>query len=90
MPYRIFAFGVANGPDDIRAWVEAYDPDAAGGRGHIGFTRIKDKALTFPSVRDAMDFYTQVSKVLPVRDDGKPNRPLTAYNLVIEPLAGRP
>lgn len=87
MRYRIFVYRAENGSQpDINAWVETFDANARGGRGFVGFTRIPNKALDFQDVKAALTFYRQVSTVQPTRDDGQPNRPLTAYTVTIEPV----
>lgn len=66
-------------------WVKAYDPDANDGRGALATTDDPADARRFVAVGDAWDFYRQTSRVHPVRlTDGQPNRPLTAFSVVIE------
>lgn len=40
-----------------------------------------EEAKTFPSVAEALEYWQQISPTVPVRPDGKPNRPLTAYTM---------
>lgn len=68
------------------SWVKDYDPDAHEGRGLATWTMDRSEAQRFASQKDAMDFYLQTSKILPERRDGRPNRPLTAYTVSIEPI----
>ena len=42
-----------------------------------------NKAKRFNSAEDAIAFWTQVAPDQPTRDDGKPNRPLTAFSVEI-------
>lgn len=72
--------------DESSAYVREFDPDANEGRGHVGLTGDPKKAKTFGSQREAWEFWRQQSKVRPLRPDGKPNRPLTAFSIAIEPL----
>jgi hypothetical protein len=65
-------------------YLKSYDPEAHAGRGNAEFTDDADKAMTFPDRRGALACYQQVPKNHPVRDDGKPNSPLTAYTIVID------
>ena len=65
-------------------WLKSYDPEAHGGRGRVSFTDDVDEAMTFADQKAAMACYLQIPKNHPVRDDGKPNRPLTAYTVVID------
>jgi hypothetical protein len=68
--------------------LQFYDPDGRNGEGvAIGAERPAD-ALRFETKQEAIKFYRQVSKVKPLRDDGKPNRPLTAYAISIEEEVG--
>jgi hypothetical protein len=39
--------------------------------------------MTFPDKAAAMAYYFTVSKTVPRRPDGRPNRPLTAYMIEI-------
>jgi hypothetical protein len=65
-------------------WLKSYNPEAHAGRGAVKFTDDVDEAMTFPDRRSAFACYLQVPKNHPVRDDGKPNRPLTAYTVEID------
>lgn len=60
--------------------------DTPCGRGNAKWTLDLEKALRFPSVAKAFEFYRRRSATVPTRDDGKPNRPLTAYTVMIERL----
>ena len=50
------------------------------------FTDSPRKAMRFDHVKGALDFYRTESIRCPLRDDGKPNRPLTAYTMFFENL----
>lgn len=70
-----------------------YDPDARGvdKRGwpmtaHIVTTRDVRRARRFKDAVAAMECWRQRSARWPYRDDGKPNRPLTAFSATIEKL----
>lgn len=69
------------------SWVKEYDPDAYEGGGFADFTDNVDEALKFETVADAWRFWTQESTVKPIREDGRPNRPLTSLNVSIEPIS---
>jgi hypothetical protein len=64
-------------------WLKSYDPEAHDGRGTVEFTDDASEAMTFPDVQTAHACYYQIPKAKPVRDDGPPNRPLTAYSIEI-------
>jgi hypothetical protein len=66
---------------DYLVW---YDVDANEGRGDAGFSPDKDKALRFPDAFKALQVWKMQSTVRPLREDGKPNRPLTAYSIMTE------
>jgi hypothetical protein len=66
-------------------YVMSFDPDANDGRGELLTTPSLDQALKFDDQAGALRFYRQASTVHPLRDDGKPNRPLTAFTVTIEP-----
>jgi hypothetical protein len=50
------------------------------------FTTNPAWALRFENGGDAMRFWRQQSILQPLRDDGKPNRPLTAFTVEIGEL----
>lgn len=68
-------------------WLQSYDPDAFDGRGDALFTRNVHKAMKFATMEDALACYRQVSTKRPRREDGKPNRPLTAFTVSFEPIS---
>jgi len=67
-------------------YLASYDPEARDGRGSGTWTPDKARALLFEDEKAAMAFYNQVPRNRPVRPDGKPNRPLTAYTVAFEPV----
>lgn len=83
-PAIIEVLGLATGePFAETQFVFSFDPDADNGRGNLVLTPSPREALSFPNARAALEFWRQTSTVRPVRDDGKPNRPLTAYTVSI-------
>jgi hypothetical protein len=64
-------------------YLQSMDFEAHGGRGHMTTTRDVRKAMLFLTAGDAMAYWQTQSKTVPLRDDGKPNRPLTAYTIDI-------
>lgn len=64
-------------------YVKGMDFEAFEGRGHLVVTHDRGKALEFPSIMAAMAYWQTTSKTVPLRPDGKPNRPLTAYTVEI-------
>lgn len=70
-------------------WLRGYWPEGRGGKGKITWTSDPAQAKRFPSAAAAMECYTTVPASQPARPwDGKPNRPLTAWTLLIEPAPG--
>jgi hypothetical protein len=87
--FGILAVEFANGAPCPHAnqWLRTFDHEAFDGRGHGEFTEDPERAMLFATSADAMRFWQRQSTVKPLRPDGKPNRPLTALTVVIEPLA---
>lgn len=78
--------GAANGSSDIidGYWLMSYDPDADDGVGRVIGTTRREEAMRFPNMGAAMALWKKTSSVRPLRPDGKPNRPLTAFTVSIE------
>jgi hypothetical protein len=77
--------GIAEGrPPQLLEYVESCDVNAHRGRGDVKLTRGLAKAKRFPDFEAAMAYWKRQSTVRPLRPDGKPNRPLTAYNVTME------
>ncbi|MES2712018.1 MAG: hypothetical protein V4653_10580 [Pseudomonadota bacterium] len=64
-----------------------FDPDAYGGRGRVRSTDDPVHAKRFPDTAAAHACWTLQSRRVPLRDDGRPNRPLTAYTCEMVPIA---
>ena len=77
LPYR---------PEWDGTYLESYDPDAHDGMGAIVWTSDITKAMRFASFVAVMAAWQTTSTVNPVRDDGRPNRPLTAFNIEPRPV----
>ena len=86
MKFGIFVHHIAGDEDAINAWVVDHDSNAAGGKGFTRLSQKKAEAKTFNSSREAIDFYNEQSTVQPLRPDGEPNRPMTAYTVSIRPV----
>lgn len=61
-------------------YIQSFDHDADDGRGSCVGTRDVRRALRFESPARALEFIRRQSTVRPLREDGQPNRPLTATN----------
>jgi len=66
-------------------YLRSYDPEADDGRGTWKWTGNKKLARVFANEMEAMECWRAVPKCHPVREtDGKPNRPLTQFNVTFE------
>lgn len=74
--------------DHVGQFLREFDPDYANGLGRAWWTPDAAKAKRFTNHGELFEFWRQVSKVQPKRGDGKPNRPLTAYNITNSTIAG--
>lgn len=83
MPWVIKILGNAAGLPCKEAglYVMDMDVDAYKGIGFLTCAIAPQRAKTFASPGAAMEYYRRTSKVTPLRPDGKPNRPLTAFNV---------
>ena len=81
--YRLWIVEDAAGLDTMHrgCWLQACDVDARGGLGSMQFTTDIREAMVFPSFEEAMEYWRRPSTVRPLRPDGRPNRPLTAYTV---------
>jgi len=66
--------------------IRHYDPEGHSGFGDVLFTMRVDKAIKFNTAEEAYKFWLQIPKNRPVRDDGLPNRPLTAFTVEVVQL----
>lgn len=66
-------------------YVRAYTPDTdEHGLGELVTTPYRADALRFADMSEALAFWKQQSVRCPWRDDGKANRPLTAYTVLFD------
>jgi hypothetical protein len=81
MSYVIICRGDALGnmTDDSK-YLVYFDPDANDGMGEVIWGDLMH-ARRFDSAIEAMRVWRMPSIVRPYRDDGHPNRPLTAWNI---------
>lgn len=72
-------------------WLESFDPEVSATdppsypTGWLVTTEDPKEALLFLSFAEASDFWRIESVTVPLRPDGRPNRPLTAVSVTIEP-----
>ena len=88
MKYLIRALAFANDVPCPHAgeYLKAFDHEALGGIGFGEFTPDPSEAMQFDSAGEAMAFWNRQSRVRPLRQDGKPNKPLTALTASIDPM----
>lgn len=60
-----------------------FDAEQHDGRSAFRTTRALHEAAIFVNEAAAIGFYRTQSRVRPLRDDGRPNRPLTAFTVEI-------
>lgn len=65
-------------------YLASCDHEGLGGLGEYSFTDNPDEAMTFSDMGQALEFYRRQSVTRPLRDDGEPNRPLTAFTAAFE------
>jgi hypothetical protein len=88
MRFVLFAYYNEATGQSTNAYVQDCDVDAFGGQGHVTFTRVPSLAKQFMNAAEAMTYWQRQSTVLPLRPDGMPNRPLTAYTVEVRALKG--
>jgi hypothetical protein len=65
-------------------YLKSFDPEAHDGRGEALFTRHIKEAMVFTDAMEAIKLWQTQSVTRPLRDDGKKNRPLTAFSASFE------
>ena len=86
MSVGIWAIERASDGFPIGLWVRSVDIEAHDGRGDVTFTSYPECALRFDDTTAAIACWRAQSETRPLRDDGKPNRPLCAFTVEIKPL----
>ena len=77
--YAMWIIAIMGQPVD--AWLVAFDVDGHNGQGDICISQHLADAMVFASVEDLLNFWRKQSTLMPIREDGKPNRPLTACTI---------
>ena len=84
----VACLGLADGRDagDITgAWLVWYDPAGNNGNGDAAWSHDPADAARFTD-REWAELYAAAPANRPLRPDGKPNRPITMFNLMIVPV----
>lgn len=69
-------------PGPAGQFLSRYDPKT----GESVWTVKRCDALQFTDIHDALSLWKSVHEKEPIRPDGKPNRPLTAFSVTIEDI----
>lgn len=81
--------GLADGrPKFNGQFLVAYDPEALGGMGSFVWSSDVSQAMQFSDAGEAFKLWTSIPVSRPVRPDGKPNKPLTAFTISVEDAPG--
>jgi hypothetical protein len=87
----LMSHGTAWNSGTVDKFLAEYDPDYVPEppappypSGSAVFTDDPDQAMHFDSAVAALELWKTVSKTVPIRPDGKPNRPLAAHT--VEPM----
>lgn len=75
------------GQEATGQYLKRYDPEAHDGQGEVIWTSDPGQAATFADIIAAHACWTQVPRSRPVRGDGRPNRPMTAFSITFETAA---
>jgi hypothetical protein len=70
----------------VGQYLQSCNFEAFNGRGYVTFAPDLNKAMKFPDKAAALQYWKTQSKTVPMRPDGKPKRPLTAYRVTIEDI----
>lgn len=84
---------MATTPDQERVldqWLKTFDVEAFDGRGDAEFTDDPTQALRFKDLAAAIAAWKTQSRRRPRREDGKPNRPLTAFSITFDTVEDHP
>jgi hypothetical protein len=68
------------------AYLASYDPAGNNGHGDAAWTADPAGALVFSDMAAAAECYRAVPANRPLREDGKPNRPLTMFAITYVPV----
>lgn len=84
--YGLMGQAVMRGDVPVGAYLAEYDVERHDGRGFARWTTDVNEAIKFANIHLAMQAWKKQSMTRPLRPDGKPNRPLSAFSVSIEGL----
>lgn len=73
-------------PRNAELYLQSYDLEVNPLSGGVVLTADRRQAMTWATPTMASTAWREPSGLVPLRDDGKPNRPLTAFTVEIEVL----
>lgn len=83
-PYVIRILGSnQHGAPSVPTFLESFDIEAHDGRGTADATGDVEKAYQFATAGAALEAWRAVPESRPTRDDGRPNRPLSAFTIEV-------
>jgi hypothetical protein len=71
----------------VGQYLRSFDVEAFDGQGDASFTWRRAKAMRFADIGAATEAWKTQSKTRPLREDGRPNRPLTAFSITFETVS---
>jgi hypothetical protein len=83
---KILSAATGQATDFDGTYIKSFDVEAHDGRGELKCSPFIKDAKQFPDRVTAHEFWRQQSNVTPIRPDGKPNRPLTYFNVELVPM----
>lgn len=78
---RFLSFPPGRGEKFVGKFLKAFDPDMHNGAGWAEWTSHENLARRFNSSAEVYTFWATPSKIRPTNSDGRPNRPLTNYQI---------
>lgn len=82
---EVAADGIVSGFEN--SYIKSFKPywnEDGFGEGKLSVTKDRAEALQFKDIKEAFDFWNQQSPTVPMRPDGKPNKPLTAFTVLFD------
>lgn len=83
---RLVLVSMADGSTDgvpVGCYLADYDPEGNDGHGVASWTSDPDRALTFATGAEAAACCRAVPRNRPLRPDGRPNRPLMMFTIML-------
>lgn len=81
MAWGMFVYGDALGMTDHHGWLASFNLEEPDGYKVATFTNDSSKAIRFETMQAVLDTWKMASRTIPLRPDGRPNRPLSAYTI---------